>query len=173
MAETGRRRWPAGRHSCSQQLPATEVRGLLRSGGLEPNPRCFLLWETDVLAQRGRVWQRASGAQDMEMPTVGSSQIIFPPPTSEHAHSQPQPSCPSLPGSYDELVPGGIQSKLGEISNSRVGEVRDPGLQVWGRESKHSVTFGPGTPSCTSIVQENGRAAVRVESGCCEAPGDL
>lgn len=112
------------------------------------------------------------GAQDRGMPTVGSSQIVFPPPASEHPHSRPQPSCPSLPGSHDELVPGGIQSKLGEISYSGVGEVRDPGLQVWRRESKHSVTIGPGAPSCTSIGRENGRAAVRVELGCHEAPGD-
>ena len=48
--------------------------------------------------------------------------------------SWPQHSCTSLPGSHDELVSGRIQSELGEILGSRVGEVRDPWLQIWGRE---------------------------------------
>lgn len=41
-----------------------------------------------------------------------------------------------LPGSHDELVPGGIKSKLGEIPDSRVGEVRDPRLQIWQRQGE-------------------------------------
>lgn len=52
----------------------------------------------------------------------------------------PSPSAPifsslvtSLPGSHDELVPRGIKSELGEIPDSRVGEVRDPQLQIWQR----------------------------------------
>lgn len=86
-----------------------------------------------------KAWQKATGVQDTGMPIVGSSQIIFPLPNSKHTHSWPQPSCTSLPGSHDELVPRGIQSELGEILGSRIGEVRDPGLQVWGRERQ---TFG-------------------------------
>lgn len=73
------------------------------------------------------------------MPIVGSSQIILPLSNSKHPRCWPQPCCTSLPGSHDELAPRGIQSELGEILGSRIGEVRDPGLQVWGRERQ---TFG-------------------------------
>lgn len=113
--------------------PLREVCGLLRSGGLEvtsPQPQ-MLPSVGDRHSDTERAWQRGTGVQDMGTVTGGSAQIIFPLPNSKHPHSWPQPSCTSLPGSNNELVPGGIQSELGEISGSRVGEVRDPGLQVW------------------------------------------
>lgn len=47
-----------------------------------------------------------------------------------------------VPGSHDELVPRGIQSELGEILGSRIGEVRDPGLQVC---KGHGGVFPQGT----------------------------
>lgn len=57
-------------------------------------------------------------------------------PNSKCPHSLPYSLVTPLPGSHDELVPGGIKSKLGEIPDSRVSEVRDPRLQIWQRQGE-------------------------------------
>ena len=78
--------------------------------------------------------------------------------------SWPQLSCTSLPGSHDELVSGRIQSELGEILGSRVSEVRDPWLQIWGRERQlFSYCWTRGSQLCQHWTQER--------KGCSEVGG--
>lgn len=90
--------------------------------------------------------------------------MIFPPLNRLELipQSWSQPSCTSLPGSHDELVSGRIQSELGEILGSRVGEVRDPWLQIWGREKQ---PFGYCWPRGSQLHQHR----TQERKGCSEA----
>lgn len=89
---------------------------------------------------------RRTGTQEINVCThpdsIPSAQFQVP-PFSLSPYSLVTP----LPGSHDELIPQGIKSKLGEIPDSRVGEVRDPWLQIWRRQTERegdtSVTAGP------------------------------
>lgn len=78
---------------------------------------------------------RRTGTQELKVCThpnsITSAQLQVP-PFSLSPYSLVTP----LPGSHDELIPQGIKSKLGEIPDSRVGEVRDPWLQIWRRQTE-------------------------------------
>lgn len=97
---------------------------------LSPTPTSSLLDAQSVQTGPGTE-DRDSGDQ-----CVYSSQQYPFCPTPSAPILSPSSLVTPLPGSHDELVPGGIKSKLGEIPDSRVGEVRDPWLQIWQRQGE-------------------------------------
>lgn len=93
----------------------------------------------------------------------------------------PSPSAPilsshvtPLPGSHDELIPQGIKSKLGEIPDSRVGEVKDPWLQIWWRQRETLLLLLALDPPCFQLQRITPEKITQLRWNIeLKAPGDL